>query len=85
MAAGAALSISGVGFIKMRIYRFGQSRLSAVQKTPKIADVISARRSVSRIRLGWPAPKLVEMIGCEACPTLYAQHCTKVLTLMIGP
>ena len=24
-------------------------------------------------------------MGCAACPTLYAQHCTKVLTLMMGP
>ena len=25
------------------------------------------------------------MMGCAACPTLYAQHWTKVLTCIIGP
>src|SRR5699024_3805588 len=49
------------------------------------AAVPRAYFSVSRILPPFPAPKLVEIIGCDACPTLYAQHCTKVLMLTIIP
>ena len=54
-------------------------------KTPKNTTVHSAYRSVSRMRASFPAPKFVEMMGWDACPTLYAQHWTNVLTLMMGP
>ena len=74
-----------VGLIKMRMQRFGHATLGAVQKTPKNTTVHSAYRSVSRMRASFPAPKFVEMMGWDACPTLYAQHWTKVLMLMMIP
>ena len=49
------------------------------------AAVPSAYPSVSRIRSKRFAPKLTEKIGWDACPMLYAQHCTKVLMLMMMP
>ena len=42
-------------------------------------------RRTSLILCPYLAPKLMEIIGCDACPTLYAQHWTKVLTFTIGP
>ena len=33
----------------------------------------------------WPAPKLTDKMGWAACPTLYAQHWTKVDTLTMTP
>lgn len=62
--------------MKIRIYRFGQIILSAVQNTPKNTVAHSAGRSVFRIRILLPAPKLAETFGSDVCPTLYAQHCT---------
>ena len=85
MMAGAIAKIVSVGLIKMRMQRFGHATLGAVQKTPKNTTVHSAYRSVSRMRASFPAPKFVEMMGWDACPTLYAQHWTNVLTLMMGP
>ena len=62
MMAGAISKTRWVGCMKMRTYRFGQAMLTAVQNR--------AKRRVSQIRSPFPAPKLVEMRGCAACPTL---------------
>ena len=48
--------------------------LSAVQNRPKNAIVPSASRKISLILPPLPALKFMEMMGCAACPTLYAQH-----------
>ena len=54
--AGAMVRISGVGLMNTRIYRLGAAKLSAVQNSAKAAVVYRARRSVSRMRLPFPAP-----------------------------
>ena len=70
MMAGAMSKIRWVGCMKMRTYRFGQAMLTAVQNRPKKIAVPRAKHRVSKIRSPFPAPKLVEMMGCAACPTL---------------
>lgn len=70
MIPGAISSTSGVGDMKIRINTFGSAIVTTVQKILNTATVPSVYFNVSRILSPLPAPKLVEMIGWEACPTL---------------
>ena len=77
--------ISSVGAMKMRINPLGNANTSRVQTTLKHATEYRAYFSVSFILSHFPAPKQMEKIGCDAWPTLYAQHWTMVLILTITP
>ena len=70
MMAGAIAKTSGVGLMKIQIYRFGTAMLRMTQNALKTATVHKAYFSVFLILSPRFAPRFVEMMGCADCPTL---------------